>query len=97
MMKEVRVKCPECKKVYIVDVRTGQIIREHRKVEESEDLFKGALEKVKGQKEGAEDRFSQAMKSEEGRQSRLEEAFDEAKKRARDNPDEKPINPMDLD
>jgi len=97
MRKEVRFKCPECKKEFIIDVRTGQVIREKISAEETETLFDGALDKVKQQQEGTEDKFNQAMKSQEGRKSQLEDAFDQAKDRAKENPDEKPYNPMDLD
>jgi hypothetical protein len=98
MMKEVRVKCPGCQKELVVDTRTGQVIRELDKVEDAEELFDGALDKVKEQQADVENRFERALGSQEGRQSKLDEAFDEAKKRAKERPaDEKPYNPMDLD
>lgn len=97
MRKEVRVKCPGCKKEFVVDVRTGQIIREQRSAEEDENVFDDALDRVKQQQDGTEDLFNQAMKSQEGRKSKLEDAFDQASERAKDDPDEKPYNPMDWD
>ena len=97
MRKEIRFKCPECEKEFIIDVRTGQVIREKLSAEETEDLFDDALGKVKQQQSGTEDKFNQAMKSQEGRQDKLEDAFDQARERARENPDEKPYNPLDWD
>ena len=90
-------KCPECNKEYIIDVRTGQAIREKKSDEENENLFDDALDKVKQQQEGTEDRFNQAVKSQEGRQSKLDDAFDQARERAQENPDEKPYNPLEWD
>ena len=97
MVKEVRVKCPGCQRQFVVDTRTGQVLRELKKTENPDELFDGALGKVKDQQKGAEDRFNDAMRSQEGRQSELEDAFDEASRRAKENPDEKPYNPMDWD
>ena len=98
MLKEVRVKCPGCQLEFVVDTRTGQVMRTKKLDDEAaEELFDDALGKVKEQHKGSEDRFNQALRSQEDRQSKLDDAFREARDRAAENPDEKPFNPMDLD
>lgn len=97
MLKEVRVRCPDCRKDFVVDTRTGQIIRHGANDKPDEGMFNDALGKVHGSKQRSEGLFEKALENEEGREDRIQDAFDEAKKRAAENPDEKPYNPMDVD
>ncbi|MBN2491449.1 MAG: hypothetical protein JXQ29_11430 [Planctomycetes bacterium] len=97
MRKDVRVRCPGCRREFVVDTHTGQVIRDLKKPDKPETLFDGALDKVKEHQKGSEDRFERALESQEKRQAELEDAFDEAGKKAKDDPDEKPYNPMDWD
>lgn len=97
MLKEVRVRCPDCRKEFVVDTRTGQLIRLVDRDAPSEELFEDALGKVQGRTEQSEKLFEKAVESEDSREDRLLDAFNEAKQRAKENPDEKPYNPMDWD
>ena len=44
-----------------------------------------------------EEAFSKAFKKTKNLDSLLDKKFEEARKKAKDNPDEKPINPLDYD
>jgi hypothetical protein len=75
-MSKLKVDCPECGCVLIVDSKTGLVIRtESRKPEYS---FESALEEVAERKSRADQLFSQAMDQEKRRHATLEEKFEEA-------------------
>lgn len=102
MQEELRVTCPCCKTVLILD-RKGKILEERRPILDEEattgDRFEDAFKKVRESKEAAEAKFKEARRKESERMSRLESLFNEGMKRAKDSgePIEKPQREMDLD
>jgi hypothetical protein len=57
----------------------------------------GALSALKGEASRREERFKEQMKAEQSKGKVLDRKFQEGLKKAKDSPDERPINPMELD
>jgi len=100
MDEELKITCPCCKTILIVD-RKGKILEERRPIldESTGDRFEDAFQKVRSAKEQAEAKFIEAQRKEKERLSRLESMFNEGMKRAQESgePVEKPQRDMDLD
>ena len=101
MAKKVslRVTCPSCKHILVLDRNTGEILSTHEPATKPStgDPFQDALEKVKDEKTGVDEKFEQqkkaALKTED-----LDSKFDEALQKAREDPDQGPIiRDIDLD
>ena len=57
----------------------------------------GALSALKGEASRREERFKEQMKAEQSKGKVLDRKFQEGLKKAQASPDERPINPMELD
>lgn len=94
MTKRVEVLCPCCQAKLIVDSKTGLVIHSERK--KADYSFDEALEKEKQRKDKSEELFAKAFDDEKKRKSSLEDKFQEAL-RSKDDLDEPPPRPWDLD
>ena len=97
----IKVECPCCKTVLVVDRHKGTVL-EHRKpiLEESTgDRFEDAFLKVKKSKEAVEQKFAEAQRKERERKDKLESLFEKELKRVKESGEEvtKPHRDIDLE
>jgi len=100
MYETIKVTCPCCKTILIVDRKEGKILEERRPILEksSGDRFQDAMKKVRGQKEFLESKVRDTQKRQRERKAKLEKLFEEELKKAQEEgPPEKPLRPIDLD
>ncbi len=100
MHETIKVTCPCCKTILIVDRKEGKILEERRPIleESSGDRFQDAMKKVRGQKEFIESKVRDTQKRQQERKAKLDKLFEEELKRAQEEgPPEKPLRPIDLD
>jgi hypothetical protein len=92
--KRVDVVCPCCQAKLVIDGKTGLVI--HSEAQKSVYSFDEALEREQARKEKSDSLFAQAFENEKRRQASLEDKFEEALK-SKDDLDEPPPRPIDLD
>lgn len=93
---ELEVLCPGCRTKLLVDAATGVVLQEDRP-KKPKKSFENALEEERTRRESSDDLFGKALASERDRGALLDRKFEKALKKAAENPDEKPKNPMDWD
>lgn len=99
MLEPLKITCPECKCILIIERREGKILEVRRPILEdsSGDRFQDAFDKVKRQKGEVEAKFAKAQEREKGKKEKLEKIFKESLKRAEEEGSvEKPIRDTDL-
>lgn len=92
--KRLEVTCPCCQARLVVDAGTGLVI--HSDAKKAGYSFDDALRQEKERKAKSEETFARAFADEKKRQSSLEAKFEEAL-RSKDELDEPPPRPFDLD
>lgn len=99
MEKELKVTCPGCKGVLIVDRLTGEVLEVRKALVErpSGDRFADALLKTIKDKEKADSAFNDLQARQERKKKAAEDIFDASLKDAALEPGEKPRNIFDLD
>lgn len=99
MIREYEFSCPECKGWIVLDLSTGEVLRHGKKGEKPEKVKPKALEdafdRFEKKQQNTDTTFDGAVKSVEKQKRRLEDAFEDAKRKAAENPDEKPHRPFD--
>ena len=93
---ELEVLCPCCHTTLVVDAATGVVLQENRP-KKPKKSFENALEEERTRREAGDDLFGKALASERDRGALLDRKFEKALKKAAENPDEKPKNPLDWD
>ena len=96
MPKSIRVTCPCCETLLVVDPDTGAILREERKIKREHASLDDALGSLRSQKKEAAEKLARAMEESKHRQEILEKKFEEARKKAAES-DEPPPRPFDND
>ncbi len=96
MSENLRVVCPCCETLLIIDPDNGAILREERITRRQHESLDDALVQVKAQRKDAEARLAQAMQEARHREEILEKKFKEARKKAAET-DEPPPRPFDGD
>jgi hypothetical protein len=100
VIREFQIDCPSCKGWILIDLETGEILKHGKAGQKRGDAPAGksldaVLGEVRDRDKRGDDTFADAVRSVEAQKKRLEKAFEDAKKKARENPDERPPNPMD--
>jgi len=96
----LKITCPCCKTILIVDRRKGAILEERRPILEDStgDRFEDAFLKVRRSKEVAEAKFTEAQRKERERKAKIESLFNEELKRIKESGDtSRPKRDIDLD
>jgi hypothetical protein len=96
----VKVTCPCCQTILVVDRHKGEVLEQRRPIveESSGDRFEDAFTKVRKAKDVAEEKFEQAKLRERDKKARLEELFNKELKRVKDSGDvSRPQRDIDLD
>ena len=91
------VDCPCCGTKLVVDAATGTILSEERPKADTGANFEKAMHEVKTGAARREDAFSKAFERTKNLDDLLQRKFDEAKRKAAEDPSEKPKNPLDFD
>lgn len=96
MPRTIRITCPCCDTLLVIDPATGSILLEERRRQREHQSLDEALGQVKAQRREAEEKLARAMEENRHRQEILEKKFEEAKKRAADDP-RRPPHPFEND
>ena len=96
MPDTIRVTCPCCETLLVVDPDTGTILREERKTRREHASLDDALGSLRSQKKEAAEKLARAMDEAKHRQEILEKKFEEARKKASES-DAPPPRPFDND
>ena len=96
MSDNLKITCPCCETLLVVDPDSGAILREERVVKRQHQTLDEALGHVQAQRKEAEDKLSRAMEENRNRAEILEKKFQEARKKANES-DEPPPRPFDGD
>lgn len=88
------VTCPCCHAKLVVDSATGLVI--HSEAKKATYSFDDAVKKEQERKSKSDELFAKAVENEKRRQGSLEDRFREAL-RSKDELDEPPPRPFDLD
>lgn len=92
------VICPCCNGRLTIDAAVEAVIAHEPPPRQRSGLdLGGALSSLKGEAARREERFREQMKAEQVKGKVLDRKFQEGLKKAKDSPDERPINPMELD
>ncbi len=91
MSEPLRIHCPECEALLVIDPDTGALLRHEpalakRKVGSLEE----AAQEVVRRKERAEDLFAATVEREKNKKEILEKTFREALEKAKQDPSKKP-------
>ena len=96
----LKLTCPCCDTILIVDRRKGTILEQRKPIlkESTGDRYEDAFKKVRESKTVAEARFETARREEQTRKERIESLFNEGLKRVKESGDtSKPMREIDLE
>jgi uncharacterized Zn finger protein (UPF0148 family) len=96
MPRSLRIVCPCCDTLLVVDPATGAILLEERRQRREHASLDEALGQVKSQKKEAEEKLARAMDEARHREEILEKKFEEARRKAATS-DEPPPRPFEGD
>ncbi|MFQ5877979.1 MAG: hypothetical protein ACE5JH_09885 [Acidobacteriota bacterium] len=96
MPRNLRVECPCCRTLLIVDPASGAILREERRVHREHQSLDEALDHVRSQRKEARARLARAMEEARHREEILEKKFQEARRKAAET-EGPPPRPFDGD
>jgi hypothetical protein len=96
MSGSLKITCPCCDTLLVVDPDTGAILREERHQRRAHQSLDEALGQVKAQKREAEEKLARAMDETRHRDEILEKKFEEARRKAAED-DKPPPRPFDAD
>lgn len=92
------VTCPCCEGRLTIDPEVRAVIAHEEPPRPTSGMdLGGALSSLKGAAARREEMFKEQLKAQETRGQVLDRMFKEGVRKAKDSPDERPINPMDRD
>jgi len=94
MPEALDVTCPCCGSLLKVDPETGSVVWLDKKKEPAKD-FDDLVSRVHSQKSLLDEKFARSVQQTRNQREILDKKFEEARKRAADNPNERPPNPFD--
>jgi hypothetical protein len=94
MPEAIDVTCPCCETLLKVDPDTGAVVWADKKKAPAKD-FDELVDRVRSQKSALDDKFARSMAQNRNQKDILEKKFEEARKRAAENPNDRPPNPFD--
>lgn len=94
MPEALDVTCPCCDTLLKVDPDTGAVVWADKKKAPAKD-FDELVDRVRSQKSALDDKFARSMAQNRNQKDILEKKFEEARRRAAENPNERPPNPFD--
>lgn len=101
MPETIKITCPECRNILVVEKKSGKVLEVRKPLleESTGDRFKDAFLRVKGSQERAEQKFREAQEREREKKSKLDSLFSEKLKEVQEKGDDDipPERPFDLD
>ena len=97
MSDRVQVECPCCRTRLTVDVASGEVLAEERPKMDATKTFEDAMTRVNSGASRRNEAFEKAFDRTQKLDDLLEKKFEEARKKTKDEPVERPHNPLDLD
>lgn len=94
MPEALDVECPCCGARLKIDPETGSVVWTDRKKEPAKS-FDDLLNRVSSQKSVLDEKFARSVHQTKNQKEILEKKFEEARKRAAENPNQRPPNPFD--
>ena len=94
MPEAVDVSCPCCGSLLKVDPETGAVVWVDKKKAPPQD-FDDLVNRVQSQRSVLDQKFERSVQQNKHQKEILEKKFEEARKRAAENPNERPHNPFD--
>jgi uncharacterized Zn finger protein (UPF0148 family) len=94
MPEALDVDCPSCGTHLKVDAESGAVVWVDKKKEPARD-FDELVSRVASQKSRLDEKFARSVEATKHSKDILERKFEEARKRAAENPNERPRNPFD--
>jgi len=100
MDEMIKVTCPECDCILVVNRKTGEVVETRKPIleESTGDRFQDAFLKVKKSKEIAEEKFRAAQEKEKDKFKKLDALFSEKLKEVKEKGESgPPERPFDLE
>ncbi len=100
MSETMKVNCPICKSVLVVEKKTGKVVETRKPIleESTGDRFEDAFLKVKKSSAIAEEKFRAAREKEKHKREKLDALFSERLKEVKEKGETgPPQRPFDLD
>jgi len=100
MTETMKITCPECHSILVVDKKTGKVLEVRKPIldETTGDRFQDAFEKVKKSQAIAEEKFRAAREKEKDKMKKLDALFTEKLKEVKEKGDTGPPERLfDLD
>jgi hypothetical protein len=94
MPEAIDVECPCCGSLLKVDPETGAVVWADKKKAPVRD-FDDLVNRVQTQRSLLDEKFARSVQQTRNQKDILEKKFEEARRRAAENPDERPRNPFD--
>jgi hypothetical protein len=90
----IDITCPCCGALLKVDPGTGSIVWAEKKKEPAKD-FDELVTRVRSHKNVLDEKFARSVQQTKNQKEILDKKFEEARRRAAQNPNERPRNPFD--
>ncbi len=94
MPEALDVTCPCCETLLKVDPDTGAVVWADKKKAPAKD-FDDLVDRVHAQKSALDEKFARSVAQNRNQKDILDKKFEEARRRAAENPNERPPNPFD--
>jgi hypothetical protein len=94
MPEALDVTCPCCEALLKVDPETGSVVWADKKKAPAKS-FDDLVSRVEAQRSVLDEKFARSVQQTKRAGEILEKKFEEARKRAAENPNERPPNPFD--
>ena len=94
MPEALDVSCPCCGSLLKVDPETGSVVWVDKKKAPPQD-FDDLVSRVHSRHSVLDEKFARSVQQTRNQKDILEKKFEEARKRAAENPNERPHNPFD--
>ena len=94
MPEALDVTCPCCDTLLKVDPDTGAVVWADKKKAPAKD-FDELVDRVRTQKSALDEKFARSVAQNRNQKDILDKKFEEARRRAAENPNERPPNPFD--
>jgi molecular chaperone GrpE (heat shock protein) len=90
------VTCPCCQSTLKIDPETGAVVWVDEKRAPAQNLD-DLVSRVRSQRSTLDEKFERSVQQTRNQRAILDKKFEEARKHAAANPNERPVNPFDLD
>ena len=94
MPEAIDVECPCCGSLLKIDPETGAVVWADKKKAPAKD-FDDLVSRVQSQRSLLDEKFARSVQQTRNQKDILEKKFEEARRRAAENPNERPRNPFD--